>query len=296
MVDDRRDLPNAIALNSMMVNGSRVIGPSIGGLLIAAVGEGWCFAVDALSYIAVIWSLLAMTTPPSTPSRDHAHPLEDLRRGWSYVTSSVPIRSALTLVAISSTMGMPYTVLMPAMAAEVFGGGPNTLGALMTAVGVGALAGGIYLASRRSVVGLGRVILVGTLLFGASLVAFSLSHRMSIALVALAASGAGFIVQMASTNTILQTIVDEDFRGRLMGFYTMAILGTIPIGSLLAGVIASRVGAPMTIRLGGLLVIVSGIWFAYALPSIRPIVRGIYIERGIITVPSVDVDTGAKTL
>src|SRR2546425_1423127 len=275
MVEDRRDLPNAIALNSMMVNGSRVIGPSIGGILIAAVGEGWCFAVDALSYVAVIWSLLAMTTPPSTPSTTHAHPLEDFRRGWSYVASSVPIRSALTLVAISSTMGMPYTVLMPAMAAEVFGGGPNTLGALMTAVGVGALAGGIYLASRRSVLGLGRGILLGTLLFGARLVVFSLSRRTSIALVALAGSGIGFIVQMASTNTILQTIVDEDFRGRVMGFYTMAILGTAPIGSLLAGVIASRVGAPMTIRLGGLLVIVSGIWFAYALPSIRPIVRGI---------------------
>jgi len=296
MVEDRRDLPNAIALNSMMVNGSRVIGPSIGGILIAAVGEGWCFAVDALSYVAVIWSLLAMTTPPSTPSTNHAHPLEDFRRGWSYVASSIPIRSALTLVAITSTMGMPYTVLMPAMAAEVLGGGPNTLGVLMTAVGVGGLAGGIYLASRRSVVGLGKVILVGTLLFGASLVAFSLSRRMPIALVALAASGAGFIVQMASTNTVLQTIVDEDFRGRLMGFYTMAILGTIPIGSLLAGVVASRVGAPLTIRLGGLLVIVSGIWFAYALPSIRAIVRAIYIERGIITVPPVDIDTGAKTL
>jgi MFS family permease len=296
MVEDRRDLPNAIALNSMMVNGSRVIGPSIGGILIAAVGEGWCFAADALSYVAVIWSLLAMRMPRSKPSTTQAHPFEDFRRGWSYVASSLPIRSTLTLVAISSIMGMPYTVLMPAMAAEVLGGGPNTLGALMTAVGVGALAGAIYLASRRSIVGLGRVILLGTLLFGASLVVFSLSHRMSIALVALAASGAGFIVQMASTNTILQTIVAEDFRGRLMGFYTMAMLGTVPIGSLLAGVVANRAGAPMTIRLGGLLVIVGGIWFAYALPSIRAIVRPIYIERGIITVPSVDVDTGAKTL
>jgi MFS family permease len=296
MVDDRRDLANAIALNSMMVNGSRVIGPSIGGLLIAAVGEGWCFALDALSYVAVIWSLVAMNTPPSTPSTAHAHPIDDFRRGWSYVVSSVPIRSALTLVAISSTMGMPYTVLMPAIAADVLGGGPNTLGALMTAVGVGALAGGIYLASRRSVVGLGRVILLGTLLFGASLVVFSLSRRTSIALVALAGSGIGFIVQMASTNTILQTIVDEDFRGRVMGFYTMAILGTAPIGSLLAGLVADRVGAPIAIRLGGVLVIVSGIWFAYELPSLRAVVRAIYIERGIITVPAVDVDTGSKTL
>jgi predicted MFS family arabinose efflux permease len=296
MVGDRRDLPNAIALNSMMVNGSRVIGPSIGGVLIAAVGEGWCFAVDALSYVAVIWSLLAMTTPPSKTSTTGAHPLEDFRRGWSYVAGSIPIRSALTLVAISSTTGMPYTVLMPAMAAKALGGGPNTLGALMTAVGIGALAGGLYLASRPSVLGLGKVILTGTLVFGVSLVAFSLSHRVPVALLALAGCGVGFIVQMASTNTILQTIVAEHFRGRVMGFYTMAILGTTPIGSLVAGAVADRVGAPLTIRVGGLVVIASGIWFAYALPSIRAIVRPIYVERGIIPVPAVDVDTGTKTL
>jgi MFS family permease len=168
MIEDRRDLPNAIALNSSMVNGSRIIGPSIGGLLIAGFGEGWCFAIDSISYLAVIASLLAMRVQPRL--RDETaemHLLEELHHGWKYVLHSIPIRSALLLVAIISAAGTPYTVLMPAIAAQVLHGGPNTLGLLMTATGVGALSGALYLAQRESVVGLGRIIMYATLVFGA---------------------------------------------------------------------------------------------------------------------------------
>ena len=265
MVDDPADLSNAIALNSTMINGSRVIGPSVGGVLIAMVGEGWCFGIDALSYVAVIASLMAMTTPRSRPAPRDTHVLQELRSGWRYVMSSRSIRTTLALVVITSTMGMPYTVLMPAVAADALGGGPNTLGALMAAVGVGALAGGLYLASRESVAGLDRVILVGAVLFGGSLVAFSLSHVLWLALLTAGVTGTGFIIQLASTNTLLQATVDERFRGRVMSFYTTAILGTVPIGSLLAGVAADRIGASATTMIGGIVCMLGGVWFASVL-------------------------------
>jgi MFS family permease len=295
MVDDRRDLPNAIALNSSMVNGSRIIGPSIGGVLIAAVGEGWCFAVDAVSYLAVIASLLAMRIEPRTVhGGPELHLLEELSHGWKYVFNSVPIRSALILLAVVSAAGTPYTVLMPAIAAQVLQGGPNTLGILMTATGVGALSGALYLASRETVVGLGRIIMYATLAFGAGLIAFSVTTSLWFACVVLAIAGTGFMVQLAATNTILQTLVDERLRGRVMSFYTMAFFGTVPIGSLIGGVVADRFGAPLTVGLSGVACLAAGSWFAYRLPAIRAVVRPIYQERGIIPVPAVD--TGAKTL
>jgi MFS family permease len=285
MVENRDDVPNAIALNSSMVNGSRIIGPSIGGLIIAGVGEGWCFALDALSYVAVVISIILMRIKPRARAPHVAPMLDDLQTGWRYVVESAPIRSVLILLAIISTASMPYTVLMPAIAAEELHGGPNTLGMLMGATGVGALFGGIYLAGRRSVVGLGRVILIGTLTLGVSLAAFSATTNVWLAAVLLALAGGGFIVQMASSNTIIQTIVDESFRGRVMSFYTMAFFGTAPIGSLLGGLAADRIGAPMTIRIGALICLVSASWFAYILPVLRKIVRPIYVERGIIAAP-----------
>src|SRR6266540_1976419 len=194
MVEDRKDLPNAIALNSSMVNGSRIVGPSIGGVLIAAVGEGWCFVVDAVSYVAVIVSLLAMRIEPrQRHGAGEMHLLEELRHGWNYVFHSIPIRSALTLVAVVSVAGTPYTVLMPAIAAQVLHGGPNTLGLLMTATGVGALSGALYLASRESVVGLGRIIMYATLAFGAGLIAFSATTSLWFACAVLAIAGMGFM-------------------------------------------------------------------------------------------------------
>ena len=294
MVDDRRDLPNAIALNSSMVNGSRIIGPSIGGLMIAAVGEGWCFATDALSYIGVIVSLYVMRVQARQRPSYEARLRDELKVGLRYVARSTPIRTSLILLAIVSTMGMPYTVLMPAVAADVLHGGANTLGFLMAATGVGALAGALYLAARSTVLGLGRVIMWATLAFGVSLVAFSASRSLWLSMSVLTIVGAGFMIQLAATNTVLQTLVEERFRGRVMAFYTMAVLGTAPIGSLIAGMIASRLGAPITIATGGLLCVFSGAWFASQLPTLRRHVRPIYVERGIITVPAVD--SGTKTL
>lgn len=294
MVGDRRDLPNAIALNSTMVNGSRVLGPSIGGVLIAAFGEGWCFAIDAVSYLAVIASLLAMrlTHVPRTPTTTRV--VEELRDGFRYVRGFAPIGSALLLLALVSTMGMPYSVLMPVFAARVLHGDAHTLGFLLTASGCGALTGALYLASRRSVLGLGRVIIVATITFGVSLVAFALSHWLVLSLVILPVVGAGFMVQMASTNTIIQTVVEERFRGRVMAFYAMAFLGSAPIGSLLAGALAERIGAPATVVLGGVACIAGGLWFASRLPTLRELIRPIYIERGILAPPALD--TGTESL
>ena len=295
MVEDRRDLPNAIALNSSMVNGTRIIGPSIGGLLIAAFGEGWCFAIDSISYIAVIASIVAMRVSPRVRHETaDMHLLEELHHGWKYVLQSVPIRSALLLVAIVSTAGTPYTVLMPAIAAQVLHGGPNTLGLLMTATGVGALCGALYLAQRESVVGLGRIIMWASAVFGVGLVIFSLTASLWPALLVLAIAGCGFMIHLAATNTVLQTIVEERLRGRVMSFYTMAFFGTVPIGSLLGGLMAERYGAPRTVMVSGIICLAGSAWFAYKLPAIRAVVRPIYRERGIITVPAVD--TGAKTL
>jgi len=295
MVEDRRDLPNAIALNSSMVNGTRIIGPSIGGVLIAAFGEGWCFAIDAISYIAVIASILAMRVAPRVHHKAaEMHLLEELHHGWKYVFHSIPIRSALLLVAIVSTAGTPYTVLMPAIAAQVLHGGPNTLGLLMTGTGVGALTGALYLAQRESVVGLGRIIMWASAVFGIGLVIFSLTTSLWPAFLVLAIAGGGFMIHLAATNTILQTIVEERLRGRVMSFYTMAFFGTVPIGSLLGGIMAERYGATRTVLVSGIICLAGSAWFAYKLPAIRAVIRPIYRERGIITVPAVD--TGAKTL
>jgi MFS family permease len=283
MVESRADLPNAIALNSSMVNAARLLGPSIGGVLIAAVGEGWCFLLDALSYLAVIASLLLMRlpqyerrTPPGAPI------LPELRQGWSYVASSPPIATILLLLALVSLVGMPYTVLMPIFASTVLHGGPHTLGFLMAATGVGALLGAVHLASRQSVLGLGRLIPATAALFGIGLVGFALSRWLWLSLLLLVVTGLGFMVQMAASNTLLQTLVDDDKRGRVMSFYTMAFMGTAPFGSLLAGSLAHRFGAPATLVGGGIGCILGALWFARSLPALRDQVRPIYRRLGIL--------------
>jgi MFS family permease len=282
MVEDRADLPNAIALNSAMFNASRIVGPSVAGIIIALVGEGWCFTIDAISYAAVIVSLLAMRVAPREVPRTGARMLEELRSGWRYVSRFAPVRELLLNVALIGTMGMPYAILMPVFASNVLHGGPHTLGILMTASGAGALIGTFYLASRHSVVGLGKVIVVATMILSAGLIAFSLSHSLWLSLAVLPLVGAGMMLQAASSNTILQTIVDEDLRGRVMAFYSVAVLGTQPIGSLLAGVLADRIGAPHTILIGAIVCLVTGGWFAYRRPLLAVHVRPIYIERGIL--------------
>ena len=288
MIEDRADLPNAIALNSSMVNGSRIVGPSVGGLIIAAVGEGWCFMIDAVSYLAVIASLLAMRMEPAVPSTRPARISEELKVGFRYVTRFVPVRTLLLLLALVSIMGMPYTVLMPAIATRVLHGGANSLGFLMGATGVGALAAALYLASRHTVVGLGRAIAAAVITFGGGLIAFGFSRSFVLSLAILPFVGAAFMLALAATNTIVQTIVEEHLRGRVMAFYAMAFLGTAPIGSLLAGVLADRIGAPATIRLGGAACVVGGIAFAFRLPRLRELIRPIYAQQGIIPVPAAE--------
>jgi MFS family permease len=281
MVDDRADLPNAIALNSSMFNASRIVGPAIGGAVMAAVGEGWCFAIDAVSYVAVIFSLLLMRVTPRA-GRGRAPMLEELRSGVRYVFGFAPIRELLLNVALIGTMGMPYAVLMPVFASKVLHGGPHTLGWLMTASGLGALAGTVYLAARHTVVGLGKVIVVSIALLSAGLIAFSFSKSLWLSMAVLPLVGAGMMLQSSSSNTILQTLVDEDLRGRVMALYAVAVLGTQPFGSLAAGVLADRIGAPRTILAGAVGCVLTGAWFAFRRPMLARHVRPIYVERGIL--------------
>jgi MFS family permease len=284
MIEDRTDLPNAIALNSSMVNAARLIGPSVGGILIAAVGEGWCFFIDAVSYLAVIASLLAMrvTIPPRR--RVDTHVWADLHEGFRYVAASMPIRSVLLLLALVSLMGVPYAVLMPIFASSILHGGPHTLGFLMAASGLGALSGALYLASRSSVLGLGRIVALSAGAFGLGLVLFSHSRWLALSLPLMFVTGMGMMVQMAASNTILQTIVDEDKRGRVMSFFAMAFVGSAPFGSLLAGGVAQRLGAPDTLLVGGACCIAGAIAFTRALPRIRELVRPIYQRLGILPI------------
>ena len=282
MVDAREDLANAIALNSSMVNAARLIGPSVAGILISAFGEGWCFAIDAVSYLAVIVSLLMMQPRAVEKKATHAHVLADLREGFRYVSGFAPIRAILLLLALVSFTGIPYTVLMPIFAGEVLHGGAHTLGILMGATGVGAIVGVLWLASRSSVLGLGRTMWVAGALFGAGLIAFSLSRWLWLSVPLLAIAGGGMMVQMAASNTLLQTLVDEDKRGRVMSFYTMAFFGMMPFGSLAAGWAGARIGAPMTVLCGGVATLLAVGLFMRKLPELRESVRPIYVRLGIL--------------
>lgn len=282
MVEDRRDLGNAIALNSSMVNAARLIGPALAGMVIAGVGEGYCFLADGISYLTVIVSLLAMRIPAQVSRATGKRVMHELQEGWDYVAGSVPIRSILLLLGLVSLVGMPYTVLMPVFASQVLHGGPHTLGFLMSAVGVGALASAVTLAARKSVLGLGRVIPLAAGLFGAALIAFASSRLFWLSMLLLLATGFGFLQQMAASNTILQTIVEEEKRGRVMAYYSMAFQGVAPFGSLAAGALAARIGAPMTLAGGGVLCLLGALWFSRQLPQIRKLVRPIYSEMGIL--------------
>jgi MFS family permease len=282
MVDRREYLGNAIALNSSMVNAARLIGPALAGMLIAAAGEGYCFLVDSFSYIAVIVSLVLMNIAGESIPRENQRLHEELREGWRYVIDSIPIRSILSLLAVASLVGMPYTVLMPIFASKVLRGDAHTLGFLMAATGVGALAGALSLAIRKTVLGLGRLIVVASMLFGTSLMIFASSHVLWISLLILPVTGFGMMQLMASSNTILQTVVEDEKRGRVMAFYSMAVMGMTPFGSLLAGSLAAHIGAQRTILFGGALCMLASLWFASKLPAIRAVVRPTYVRLGII--------------
>jgi MFS family permease len=282
MVDDRGDLPNAIALNSSMVNAARLLGPAIAGVLIAAVGEGWCFFIDAVSYAAVILSLLLMHLDAQPRMPKVTHVLREMAEGFRYVNGSVPIRALLLLLALSGLAGRPFAVLLPVIAREVMHGGAGTLGALQATAGVGALAGALYLASRASVLGLGRVVVASAAVFGLGLVAFSRAHLLWVSMPLLFVAGSGMMLQTAASNTIIQTIVDEDKRGRVMSLLAMSLFGTVPIGSLIAGALATRIGAENTILVGGVICVLAAGLFLRALPEVRRAVRPIYERMGIL--------------
>ena len=275
MVEKKEDLGNAIALNSLMFNAARLIGPFIAGVLIATVGEGACFFINGLSYIAVIAALIAMKIDRRITFHE-AEVLKGLKEGFDYVFGFTPIRSILLLLGLVSLMGVPYVVLMPVFAKDVFHGGARTLGFLTSSMGLGALIGAIYLASRRSIVGFEKNIVLASSLFGASLVFFSRSNTLWLSLLFLLLAGFGMIVHMASSNTVLQFIIEDDKRGRVMSFYTMAFMGMIPFGSLMAGSLASSIGAPNTLLIGGLICILGSLMFATKLPYLERIAHPVH--------------------
>ncbi|MBN1271325.1 MAG: MFS transporter [Candidatus Aminicenantes bacterium] len=282
MVDKSNDLGNAIALNSSMVNSARLLGPSLAGILIATMGEGICFLINGISYIFVIASLFFMKLKPKKREIKNSHILEALKEGFAYTFGFTPIKSIILLLALISLMGMPYTVLMPVFAKEILHGSSHTFGFLMGASGIGALTGAIYLASRKTVLGLGKIIAIAACMFGMGLVAFSLSRFFLLSVVLMVMTGLGMMLQLASSNTIIQTIVDDDKRGRVMSIFSMAFMGTAPFGSFLAGSLASFLGAPNTLLIGGILCVTGAVIFARKLPDLRQLVRPIYIRLGII--------------
>jgi MFS family permease len=286
MVDDRRDLQNAIAINSSMVNVARLIGPSLAGMLIAVSSEGWCFLIDGISYIAVIASLLAMRLHAPVIQRKATSTLTDLKAGWTYVSRFLPIRTILSLFAVVSLMGMPFMVLMPIFAKVVLHGGPHTLGFLTGAMGLGALLSALSLAARKNVRGLVQMIPIAAAVFGAGLIGFGLSRVFWLSMLTVFIAGTGMMQGMAASNTVIQTIVTDEKRGRVMSYYTMAFMGMAPFGSLLAGSMAHNFGAPWTVMMNGAVVLLGAAWFATRLPALRRQIRPIYREMGIIPAES----------
>jgi MFS family permease len=282
MVESRDDLPNAIALNSTIVNAARLLGPSLAGLMIAAFGEGWCFLIDGISYCFVILALMMMRLSAVPPRAPRGSVLGQMREGFGVAFGFPPMRALLLLLALVSLVGVPYTTLLPIFAQDVLHGGPKTLGALSGAAGAGALAGAIFLASRRNVLGLGRVMTIGCAAFGLGLILFSFSTNLYLSIVLMTITGCAMILQMASGNTLLQTLAEDDMRGRIMSFFTMAFMGTMPVGSLVGGVLAQHIGAPRTVRFGGAACIVAALVFRAKRPALRRMVEPIFVRRGIL--------------
>jgi MFS family permease len=282
MVKSREDLPNAIALNSSIFNAARLIGPAIAGFVIAAFGESVAFISNAVSYLAVLGALFAMQLEPRERRKIRGRVFASLRSGFRYGLGFLPIRIVLNLVAAAALFGVPFTVLLPVLAVETLHGDARTLGFLMSATGVGALSGALYLAARTSVRGLSKVISFSATLFGTALVVLGLSRVLWLSLITLVFAGFGMMVLMAASNTFLQTVADDDKRGRIVSMYTMAYIGMSPFGALLAGAIAQRITARFTVAVGGATVILAAGLFARHIPKFRELVRPIYRELGII--------------
>jgi MFS family permease len=282
LVERKEDLGNAIALNSLMFNGARIIGPSVAGVLLASAGEGICFLANAISYLFVIVSLLMMKVPKRKKAKSNDLIMKDMQEGFKYAFGFPPIKYIIWLLGVVSLMTMTYSVLMPVFAKEVLQGGSHTFGFLMGAAGFGALLGGLFLASKTTILRLGKIVPISAALAGLGLIFLSLSRYFPLSMLMMIITGLGMMLHTASSNTILQTIVDEDKRGRLMSIYTMAIMGIAPFGSLMAGGLAKIIGAPNTIFVGGVACIIGAIIFYFKLPDLKNIVRPIYVKMGVI--------------
>ena len=276
---EREDLMNAIALNSSMFNGARIVGPAIAGILVAAIGEGWCFFANAVSYVAVIAGLLMMSIPRTTLQPMTTSAWANIAEGFRYVATTGPIRALLLLLGLISFAAMPYSVLMPVFADQILHRGARGLGILMGASGAGALIGSVMLAMRSSVRGLGRWVAIASFAFGVSAVAFALSRSFVLSAIVLVPLGIAMMVEMASSNTLIQSMVRDDLRGRVMAVYTMMFVGFGPLGALIAGWAAERIGAPITVAAGGVLTILGSIVFALRLPALRVEARALIISQ-----------------
>jgi len=281
----KEDMMNAIALNSSVYNSGRVLGPAIAGVLVAAIGEGWCFVVNAASFLGVIAGLLVMRLPPSPRHAGIASPVEYFREGWSYVRSHAPSRALLLLLGVSSITNYPFLVLMPIFADRVLHGGPRTMGLLMSSTGIGAILGALYMAARVEVRGLSRMIAATTILYSVALILFSFSRNIHLSMLTLAVAGAGMLVSVASTNTSLQTIVPDALRGRVVGFYGMMFMGMAPLGSLLSGWLAGRIGAPATVAYGAAICIIAALIFNRHRPVVRAALRQAMMQQEMAMVP-----------
>jgi len=282
LVDKKEDISNAIALHSSIFNGSRLVGPLIAGVLLSFVNEGVCFLINGISFFAVILALLSIKIKEGVPRKEAKAVLEEFKKGFAYAFSSGPIRNILILVSTVSLMGISYAVLMPVFAANIFSGGPKTLGFLMSQAGLGALIGAVYLASRKSVVGLCGDIAVSTAIIGIGLILFSMSRAIWLSAFLLIITGFGVMVQSAGSSTILQMIADDDKRGRLLSIFITSFIGVMPFGALLAGAMADRIGAPNTVMIGGIVCLFVAIFFARQLKAFRNVIHPIYVKKGIM--------------
>jgi len=282
LINKPENLGNAIALNSAVFNGARLVGPAIAGITIALVGEGICFLLNTLSFIAVIFALLKIKIPVRTVIIQNTKLKKIFTDGLSYTFRTIPIRLLLIQLALLSLVALPFIVLLPAYAKEILHGNADTLGYLMSSLGAGALTGSIYMASRKSVIGLGRIISTCTVILGLMIVMASFSGKTYFSLMLFYFGGLSMILTIAAINTMIQTIADEDKRGRVMSFYAMALMGTTPIGNLMAGTIATGIGIPYTLLTGGIITMLFGAWFELKRKSLRKYIRPIYIRKGII--------------
>lgn len=282
LLDKKEDLVNAIALNSILMNGSRLVGPSIGGLLIAAVGETACFAVNAFSYLAVLAALLGIRVVHRKPERAASHPLTDLKEGWRYAMGFLPVRRMLFMLGVVSFSIAPYTTLMPAIAVKTFHQGAELVGLFIGAVGLGAMVSAVSLARRSTIRGLVKWIGIAAMAAGLGAIGFSFSRTEWASAVLMMMAGFGMFLTGAASNTIIQSIVDETMRSRVMSYFTMFFIGSAPIGHFAAGWLAEGIGAPSTFLVGGCISLAAGVVFLSQLKTFRAHLRPVYIKRGII--------------